>query len=55
MPIKAEISELLVADFPPSKCIVEAVGASSVAIRHPVGFAEWRPDGTVSGPVMIGK
>lgn len=53
MPSKADITEFLAADFPQSKCVVEAVGNASATIRHPVGFAELRPGGTVSGPVMM--
>ena len=53
MPTKTEIAKFLAADFPQCKCIVEAVGNASATIRHPVGFAELRPGGTVSGPVMM--
>ena len=53
MPTKAELTEFLAAEFPQNKCVVEAVGNASATIRHPVGFAELRPGGTVSGPVMM--
>lgn len=53
MPTKAEITEFLAAEFPQSKCVVEAVGNRSSTIRQRVGFAELRPGGTVSGPVMM--
>ena len=53
MPTQAEITAFLAAEFPQNKCVVEAVGNASATIRHPVGFAELRPGGTVSGPVMM--
>ena len=53
MPTQAEIAAFLAAEFPQNKCVVEAVGNASATIRHPVGFAELRPGGTVSGPVMM--
>jgi len=43
----------LAAEFPQSKCVVEAVGGRAATIRHRVGFEELRPGGTVSGPVMM--
>lgn len=53
MPTKDEITEFLAAEFPQSKCVVQAVGDASATIRHPVGVAELRPGGTVSGPVLM--
>ena len=53
MATKAEIVEFLAAKFPQSKCTVEAVGNASASVRHPVGMAELRPGGTVSGPVLM--
>ena len=53
MPTKAEIIEFLAAEFPQSKCLVEAVGNASATVKHPVGFDELRPGGTVSGPVLM--
>ena len=53
MPTKAEIIEFLARDFPQSRCIVEAVGNAGATLRHPVGDAELRPGGTVSGPVLM--
>ena len=53
MATKAEIVEFLAAEFPQSKCTVEAVGNASASVRHPVGMAELRPGGTVSGPVLM--
>ncbi len=53
MASQAEIVAFLATEFPQSKCVVEAVGARSATVRHPVGFAELRPGGTVSGPVLM--
>ena len=53
MATKAEIVEFLAAEFPQSKCTVEAVGNGSATVRHRVGIDELRPGGTVSGPVMM--
>ncbi|WP_374536556.1 PaaI family thioesterase [Chitinimonas taiwanensis] len=53
MASQAEIVAFLAAEFPQSKCVVEAVGARAATVRHPVGFAELRPGGTVSGPVLM--
>ena len=53
MATKAEIVEFLAAEFPQSKCTVEAVGNGAATIRHRVGIDELRPGGTVSGPVMM--
>tara|TARA_R110002050_G_scaffold12234_3_gene40335 strand:- start:3563 stop:3940 length:378 start_codon:yes stop_codon:yes gene_type:complete len=40
-------------DFPQAKCTVEQVGNQSSVVKHPVGFDELRPGGTVSGPVLM--
>lgn len=48
-----EIAAFLAAEFPQSRCTVESVDAESVRVAHPVGEAELRPGGTVSGPVMM--
>ena len=53
MPSKAEIIEFLERDFPQSRCVVEAVGNRSATLKYPVGPAELRPGGTVSGPVLM--
>ena len=53
MPTQAELSAFLAAQFPQNKCTIEAVGNGSATMRHPVGIAELRPGGTVSGPVMM--
>jgi uncharacterized protein (TIGR00369 family) len=50
---KEEIISFLNAEFPQTKCIVEEVGNKSSIIKHPVGFDELRPGGTVSGPVLM--
>ena len=53
MATKAEIAEFLAAQFPQSKCVVEAVGNASATVKHQVGIDELRPGGTVSGPVLM--
>lgn len=53
MPTKSELSEFLQRDFPQTKCTIEEVGKSSATVKHPVGPAELRPGGTVSGPVLM--
>jgi acyl-coenzyme A thioesterase PaaI-like protein len=50
---KSLINEFLLREFPQSKCVVEAVGGASATVKHPVGVAELRPGGTVSGPVLM--
>jgi acyl-coenzyme A thioesterase PaaI-like protein len=50
---KEQITEMLLREFPQSKCKVEAVGNMSAVIRHTVGIDELRPGGTVSGPVLM--
>jgi len=49
----AEIAAFLAAEFPQTRCTVEAVGHRSATVRHPIGEDELRPGGTVSGPVMM--
>jgi len=53
MVTQAELSAFLKQEFPQSKAVVESVGQRMAAVRHPVGQAELRPGGTVSGPVMM--
>lgn len=53
MASKTEIAEFLAAAFPQSKCVVVEVGNASATVKHPVGQAELRPGGTVSGPVLM--
>lgn len=40
-------------EFPQAKVIVEEVGPQESRVRHPIGEAELRPGGTVSGPVLM--
>lgn len=51
---KQEIATFMAAEFPQSKCIVEAVGDGGATVSHNVGSDELRPGGTVSGPVLMG-
>jgi uncharacterized protein (TIGR00369 family) len=53
MVAKQELAQFLRKEFPQNKCTIDAVGKGSATIRHPVGQAELRPGGTVSGPVMM--
>ncbi len=48
-----EIQDFLAKEFPQSKSVVQAVGNRSATVRYPVGVAELRPGGTVSGPVLM--
>jgi acyl-coenzyme A thioesterase PaaI-like protein len=50
---KAAIVAFLAAEFPQTKCSVEAVGERGATVRHAVGLDELRPGGTVSGPVLM--
>ena len=50
---KADIAQFLMREFPQSKSVVDAVGDRMATVRHPIGEAELRPGGTVSGPVMM--
>lgn len=51
---KQEIATFLAAEFPQSKCVVEAVGDGCATVSHNIGSNELRPGGTVSGPVLMG-
>jgi acyl-coenzyme A thioesterase PaaI-like protein len=53
MATKAEIIEFLQRDFPQSLCTVLDVGHLSATVRRPVGSADLRPGGTVSGAVLM--
>lgn len=53
-PTLQQITDFIATEFPQTRCIVRAVGERSATIVHPVGPAELRPGGTVSGPVMMG-
>ena len=48
-----ELASFLKQEFPQNKSTIESVGHRSATVRHPVGVAELRPGGTVSGPVMM--
>ena len=50
---KEEIVAFLAAEFPQTKCKVEAVGENGATLSHDIGIDELRPGGTVSGPVMM--
>jgi acyl-coenzyme A thioesterase PaaI-like protein len=53
MPTKADIVDFLTREFPQSQCAVEEVGERSATVSHPVGPAQLRPGGTVSGPLLM--
>jgi uncharacterized protein (TIGR00369 family) len=53
MPTKADIVEFLAREFPHSQCVIEEVGDRSATVSHPVGPAQLRPGGTVSGPMLM--
>jgi acyl-coenzyme A thioesterase PaaI-like protein len=50
---KNEIAAFIAAEFPQTKCVVREVGNNGATVEHPVGPAELRPGGTVSGPVLM--
>lgn len=50
---KEEIADFLAAEFPQTKCKIEAVGERSATLSHEVGIDELRPGGTVSGPALM--
>ena len=53
-PTHAELTAFLQAEFPQTRCTIEELDEDgSVVVAHPVGVAELRPGGTVSGPVMM--
>ena len=53
MPSKEEINAFLVQEFPQNTCVVQAVGDMGATVLLPVGEAQLRPGGTVSGPSMM--
>ena len=53
MTSQAELAQFLKQEFPQNKSTIVSVGARTATVRHPVGVAELRPGGTVSGPVMM--
>lgn len=53
MVTKEALASFLAAEFPQSKCRLEALGPQTATVRHGVGVDELRPGGTVSGPVLM--
>lgn len=53
MASKEEITEFVAKEFPQTKCVILEVGTAGATVLHPVGSAELRPGGTVSGPVLM--
>jgi uncharacterized protein (TIGR00369 family) len=53
MPTKTEIVDFLAREFPQNQCVIEAVDDRSATVSHPVGPAQLRPGGTVSGPLLM--
>ena len=53
MPTKTEIVDFLAREFPQNACVVEEVGHRSATVSHPIGPAQLRPGGTVSGPLLM--
>ena len=51
---KEELSAFLQSEFPQNTSVVQAVGNRGATLMQPVGAAQLRPGGTVSGPVMMG-
>lgn len=49
----AALAAFLASEFPQTRCTVVAAGERGATVRHPVGQAELRPGGTVSGPVLM--
>jgi acyl-coenzyme A thioesterase PaaI-like protein len=50
---KEEIVAFIAKEFPQTKCVILEVGGAGATVLHPVGAAELRPGGTVSGPVLM--
>ncbi len=50
---KEQIVTFMAAEFPQTKCRVEAVDANGSSLSHEIGLDELRPGGTVSGPVLM--
>lgn len=50
---KEEVAAFMAAQFPQSKCVLEAVGGDGATISHTIGPDELRPGGTVAGPVLM--
>ena len=52
--MRARVERFLQAEFPQSgRCDVLAVGGRASRVRKPIGDADLRPGGTVSGPVLM--
>jgi acyl-coenzyme A thioesterase PaaI-like protein len=50
---KEQLTAFMAAEFPQSRCAIEAAGPGTATIRHRIGPDELRPGGTVSGPVLM--
>ena len=50
---KEELVAFMAAEFPQSRCEVEAVGNDRATVSRRVGPDDLRPGGTVSGPVLM--
>lgn len=53
LPGRDELAAFLRAEFPQTRCTVREAGPGRAVVVHPVGDAELRPGGTVSGPVLM--
>jgi len=51
---QAEVAAFIATEFPQTPCVVRHVAPGEATVVHPVGEAELRPGGTVSGPVLMG-
>ena len=49
-----QLNQFLKEYFPQARSTIESTGNMSARVRQKIGFAELRPGGTVSGPVMFG-
>lgn len=55
-PDRAALAAFLQRDFPQNHCVVESVGEPGermATVRKPIGTADLRPGGTVSGPTLM--
>jgi len=52
-PSLAQLADFLRTEFPQNPCVVESVGDRAATVRRPVGEADLRPGGTVSGPTLM--
>lgn len=52
-PDREELNAFLRREFPQNDCTVDAVGGCGATVRKPIGVADLRPGGTVSGPTMM--